>query len=854
VRRLLEMHPGDAWALRELALILVDKGRFADGWEAAHQAALVEPRAAQSHGVLAVALKAAGRIEEAREHCRRALRLDADYAPALTQLVGLAQGPEPKRAELDFIRAEMLRQNLDGAALRTYLDLAAPLLEPERLLAQLRELRANRPDLPAAWSVLVRHLLATGAVEEACAVATEALGRFSRQASAWLDAARAHRAVPRWDKAIQCAGSAAELAPRWPEPWVAWAAFLEDAGRLDQALAALRRAARRLPQVPAFPIREAAILWRLGRRDAAFEAILAAVQRFPGEAAAWTSARRWAAVLGQAARVQGAARRVTRERPGEAGSWLILAQVLDRSAMDGKLAACDRALALNPRLLEARDLKAELLASQGRFGEAMETCSPGLVSDRDAPFLEGRIAWLLWQQDRRPEALARMDRLLEQHPDYTWGWQQLLEWAGTARSPELERRAAAALDRLAPHSFGAVCRAADAAVRADRWPEAGPLYRRAMELAPGSSYPLHQWLRYCWGRRDAAAIRETAAGVPPGPARAVAEAYLLLADAFEDRRGPIPARLAGLVRSREPMGPVLAELRAGLGELGWSRLWTRELDQAAAADEIGMAFASSWVDLELERGRSSAWRKFAGWIQRAHEDAAGPIGAYFDRLARDRRARVPDGFFRSPAAAWAQARTPLLGKVGYALAAHGQWARAARWLEDAERRQDAEGWIAANLVLALDRLGRSAKATAVAGRVVERGLKDGAWPNLVAQLAFGSALAGDPERAKAALAKADPPRNGSLWQWKHLLASSLVRVLEAGPAQARSAQAAAIRDLRQAARRGFRTVHPGMLRDHRQALARMARHSGAPVWPWNLSARLVLGRIRGLAARLVVRR
>ena len=854
VRRLLELHPGNAWALREMALVLAGRGRAADAWEAAVQAAALEPRSPHSHGVLAIALKAAARIPEAREQCREALRLDVDYAAAQVELVGLARDLGERRRDLDFIRAEMERQVLDGSSLQTYLELASPVLEPGVLLAQLREIHAVRPDLHAAWSALVRHLLETGAVDQACALATEAAGRFSRRAAAWLDAARAYRAAPLWEKAVQYAATAADLDPAWAEPWSAWAGFLEDWGRLDQALEVLKRAARRLPGVSAFPVSTARILWRLGRREPAFEAVLAALTRFPGDSGAWILAGRWAETLGRGERILEAARRITRDRPGEARSWMILARCLDRSAMDEKLQACDRALALDPLLVEARDQKAALLASLGRFQEAADTCRPDLAPGQDSHFLEGRLAWLDWQQGRRAGALERMEAVLARHPDYPWGWEQVLEWAGAARDPDRERRARTALDRLAPNSPTALCRAGAAAVKAGRWSEAAPLFRRALELDPGSPYPLHQWLGICWGRRDTAAIREAARAAPPGLTQALAEAYLVLADTFEGRRGDAERGLARLVRSPEPLGPALADLSGGLRALGWEKAWNRALDQAADAGQIGMAFAPAWVETQAAAGRWSAWKRFEDWIRRGHEDAAPALAAYFDLLGRHRKARAAMGFFRSPGAEWVRRRTPLLGKAGYALAQSAQWSMTAAWLEGADRRQDAEGWIASNLVLALDRLGREPQATAVAWRTVERGLRDHAWPNLVAQLAFGEALRGDPARTREVLGLADPPGGDTPWRWKRLLAEQLAQVLEAGPDQARDSQRRAIRELRAAARRGFRQVDPGMIRNHRLALERMARHSGVPVRPWNRFTALPVRRVLQLAGRILTGR
>src|SRR5439155_13352808 len=71
------------------------------------------------------------------------------------------------------------------------------------------------------------------------------------------------------------------------------------------------------------------------------------------------------------------ARNLTERRPGEARSWLLLAESLNRAEdLPEQLAALDRAIELNPRGPEAHDLRATLLAQARRFDEALVACRP----------------------------------------------------------------------------------------------------------------------------------------------------------------------------------------------------------------------------------------------------------------------------------------------------------------------------------------------------------------------------------------------------------------------------------------------------------------------------------------------
>src|SRR5690606_3622078 len=91
----------------------------------------------------------------------------------------------------------------------------------------------------------------------------------------------------------------------------------------------------------------------------------------------WDTLPRWLAEFERQSEVVDLAREITTVWPGEARSWLILSRVLpDGEASDEALAALDRAIALNPCLIEAHDLKAERLTEAGRFDEALAACRP----------------------------------------------------------------------------------------------------------------------------------------------------------------------------------------------------------------------------------------------------------------------------------------------------------------------------------------------------------------------------------------------------------------------------------------------------------------------------------------------
>jgi cellulose synthase operon protein C len=542
----------------------------------------------------------------------------------------------------------------------------------------------------------------------------------------------------------------------------------------------------------------------------------------------------WGDQLGRANEVLAGIRRVCDERPGDTASWMLLARALPRSALNEKLAAAARALALDPRLSDAHDFTAVMLASQGRFEAAEAACDPPAFGGNPPHNLRGRAAWLLAERGRAAEAITAMEAVLADHPDYHWGWQQLAGWADAEKDPARLARARAALARLSPNDPETITTAADEAAAAGRLDEALRLFDLASARAPGYPYPLKRALELRWrdGRWDE--LRACAAAAIPGATRSIAAIYLALADLASGQARAARAALARLLADPQPVGEAATDLADGFTRAGHARVWRRALARAARTDTLAMSYAGAWIQAETERGRWGAWKNFPRWIARAHERAAGPIASYFDLAGDHRTIRHARRFFRGPAAAWCRERTLVFGKIGYALANSGDWRQAAKWLQGAPERDDAEGWLCLNLALALLHLGRDAEAEAVTRTVVARRLRDNTWDHHLAHLAWCEAAAGHPDAAAAALAGIGDDPGGAIWRWMRLLARETTTVLEAAPGTAAAAaQAAAIRTLRRAALTEFVPVTPPLARWHRRALRRMAASSGRWLRPWD---------------------
>src|SRR5262249_29638884 len=137
LRRVVELDPSDAWAHRELAIVLCEERRFDDALAACDVAAAVAPDAPATAAIRGWVLRCAGRHAGACEAYRRAIRLSVDHTPALEGLIGTSESIVEKRDALAFIREQMIAQTVYGDGLLAYQDMAYPILEHEDLLALL---------------------------------------------------------------------------------------------------------------------------------------------------------------------------------------------------------------------------------------------------------------------------------------------------------------------------------------------------------------------------------------------------------------------------------------------------------------------------------------------------------------------------------------------------------------------------------------------------------------------------------------------------------------------------------------------------------------------------------------------
>jgi tetratricopeptide (TPR) repeat protein len=453
VRRLIAIHPADGWSRRELALCLCDQGRLEEAFAELDIAYSLEPTSPSYYCVRGQLCERAGQRQEAREAYRQAIRLSVDIDYAIGRLMDTSENVAERRDALAFIENELVRQTIFGDGLLAYQAHARYTLEPDELLLSLRKALDARPDLWHAWSAVIRQQVEMDRARDGFELSAEAVARFPLLPQLWFDRAVVCRACEDHDGEMDALQHALQIRPNWSMALRRLAEVYERLGRHAEALELLQRAVAWAPLDAINHGCLADALWRQGEREPALTQLQNALVLDPGYEWAWNTLREWTRMLRRPEQAVQFARQLTQRRADDSRSWLMLARMLgDPAEVEEQLTSLDRAIALNPRSIEAYDLKALCLARAKRYDEARQACQ-ATVWDGEVPLLlRGRAAWVEAERGQLTEAITLMRTALAEDPNYYWGWESLAQWARELGANTDYREAAAHLVRLAPHN------------------------------------------------------------------------------------------------------------------------------------------------------------------------------------------------------------------------------------------------------------------------------------------------------------------------------------------------------------------------------------------------------------------
>lgn len=604
-RVFVEQHPTDAWGRRELVVALIDQGRLDEAARELELAASLEPPSAVWWGIQGRLCAAAGRTAEAQEAYRNALRLSIDFDMAMHELVQLCGSLAERRAALEFIGNELVRQVTLGEGLLAYRDAAALALEAQETLELLQKGLAARPDLWQAWSAVIRQLVVMNELDDALVLARQACERFPHLPNLYLDLAGVYRAGQDTEAEIEALTRAAQLAPGWNEALRQLADAFEKQGKLDEARATLQRAIAWAPLLAINHLALAEFLWRHEQQEEALATVRHALHLEPGLEAAWAKLGEWAARRGQAHLPLEYARALAQQRPGEARSWLRLGQALqanlrraaghDPAQIEECLQAYDQAIALNPRLADAYDLKALFLAEQGRLDDAMAACQSPVWNGAPPLTLQGRLAWLHARKGDLARAKEAMRQVLAKDPHYFWGWNQLADWLQYEGNFEEYRAAAEHLVRLAPRNPIGLAYRGEARLRLGDRDGGGADLEAALALNPEYGLPAYLLIDRHLDEKNTAAARAVLDRFKKSVYDDLVRAREVRLLALEGKQAEAEAILRTLCRSNEPGNFALDAALAACDRADWGDRVDEILQEAAQEQAFHPHVAVHWA-------------------------------------------------------------------------------------------------------------------------------------------------------------------------------------------------------------------------------------------------------------------
>ncbi|HQR33916.1 MAG TPA: tetratricopeptide repeat protein [Blastocatellia bacterium] len=771
LRHIVEIEPTNSWARRELAYCLIQQRNYEDALQEAVTGRELEPDSAYGHCTIGVVHAEMGNFTLARQAFREAIKLAVDLEYAINELMNNSHTASERRESLEFIRQELIRQVTYGDGLLAYRQAARMVLNGEEILQLLQAALDARPDLWHAWSAMVYSLMDMQRLDDALRLAKQMTERFPLIPRVWLDLAMVHQARLDQEGLAEALQHALRINPAWGQAAQQLAEVHQHAGRFDEAKTLLERAIAYTPLDHTNYGYLADVLWQMGERDQSLERISQALAMEPGYDWGWRAIREWSQLAGRPELALKCARALAEKRPGQARSWLVLAQT-EGQGIDERLQSLERAIELNPRLIEAHSLRARLLTQLQRYDEAREACHPEVFGENPPPEL--RCAEAVVDADRGDlnAAVELLKKLVSDEPNYYPAWSLLADWYRSLQSFGDYLIAAQEMVRLVPHRAVPLGYLADAQLLNQEVKSAKETLRHAMILDPAYEFAgttLFDLQLKDYELDEAEETLKVLRQQVGGDITTVRELKL----AGKRQQFDLALKhFRTLCLSTTDDARFIAEAIEADMETDWKTLASNVieevLDSTQANPNVGLFYVEQ---CERKKHWETCARKLKALPER-NELWRRSVNAFLEALVKageKNRARQfinnLEKSLREHVLTW--------GTAGYILFSLGDSRKAVEWLADWQTREGLEPWMLWNLTLALRKEGNETESNKVSRHAITLQPDQMTQSNILL-ITFDELLEGDLGNATAKLAKVNEP---TLRDWDRLL-MNLVRTLE----------------------------------------------------------------------------
>jgi tetratricopeptide (TPR) repeat protein len=825
-RRLVEINPAYAWARRELATVLASAGKIDEARAEAAIACRLNPLTTYAHSIIGMIERKLGNFLTARESFRQALRLSVENSYAMENLIAICPNANARREELAFVHGELIRQVLFGDGLLTFRTQAQGVLDPEELLATLKNALDARPDLWQAWCAVTYQLVTCERIDEALAMAQEMTCRFPLTPGSWRTTGGIHEMRGDWAEAAAAHEQAVSISPIWTAAVCDLSDAHERAGNRHAAIRVLEQALVRNPLDYRFHGCLALLLKREGKNDAALDHLRTALGIDPDYAWAWDRLRDW----GSANEALDMARRLTVLRGGDARSWTRLADLLDKTATAAqRLEAIEKALALDPQFTDAHDAKATLLCSEKRYDEAIAACDAPVWQGNIPTMLRGRASWIQAERGDRREAIRMMRAVVADDETYNWGWERLADWLEDEREYVEALSAAEKLVRWQPKQAYTYGYRGHARLNVgDRY---GALadFKHAIDM--DRAYTFAGWKLFKLQLED---DETDAAAETVDIIRSHSEEYHVLEAETKIalRRRCIEAAASAFRKyasCEKASSKAIEELFKEFRDAGAVSRMDRILHELFQAGTVSYAGATFWAKREVAKGNVDLLPAIEKVMEK--EDAVhGAVYGWLDALGD--AGRRPPRWRRLVRrhAEWMRQDTFSWGILGYALTRASLYGAAIDWLRNWESMKDCEPWMLTNLMGSLRARGRDEAAAKVSRWVVNLGRSNAVGIVHRCYLAVDEAIANNVDEVASLLKPVHARELSPADAFVVLCAESIVKVLKAKSSERRIVYLHAVRELRAGIAKCGRTT-PAVQNTWRRTVRKMGKEAGI-LLPW----------------------
>ncbi len=711
LRTMIEVDPVDAWARRELAMALVLQHRCQEALAEAELAQKLDPNHPGAYNVLGRAYTENNQPDEAKAAYRQSIRISVDSDYAIGKLIELSHSAAERRAALQFVKEELIRQVTFGDGLLAYREHASGTLNAEELREVLQSALQARPDLWHAWSALTLHLIDMQLYDEALPLAEQAAEFFPLVPRVWFDLSLVHQARLNRQGEIAALERALEINPGWQKALRQLADAYTNLGELEKARATLEQAIAKAPLEAVNYGYLADVLWRLGEKDQAIERIKHALTLMPDYDWGWGCLRTWSKELGREDDAIAFVRASAEQHAHQAGAWLLIAETLYRPEdLPERLRALDRANEINPRLIGAHVLRVRLLAEAHRFDEARAACHPAIFNG-DLPVRLRTAAATIEAENGNVElAIEKMYEVVGEEPNNYEAWCRLADWLRLdQRRNEQYLQAANELVRIAPNYVVSLGYLGEARKHNGDRPGAKEAYKRALALEADYVFGGFRLFDLQMEDDEFAAARATLQILEQQVGGDdVIVSYLELA-AKENDVEATATQFRRLCRSATANRGHFNHAVKTLADKMWGEQIDAVLGEAIEWADANPLVGELWVERWFERDDAPKFR--AQMEAAANKNAVWHSAAtvYLEKLAQARRGAEARAFIGKLSNHLRQDNNTW-GTVGYVWLELHHEREAAEWLSDWPTRSSLQPWMLWNGVLALRSLKRDDEA------------------------------------------------------------------------------------------------------------------------------------------------